>query len=257
MESTGLEQPAGGPTIRYSIDELLEYRSSLSYVICPIDEFTLVAWAEGLLDKIGDYVPDELVVRKEYARRVVAMQEQTQEAANPFDTMLTEEAAEEQLQDEITAKHKLEYADLTFTDFLNLGKYGSPPSGQVSVPGSHSQKAQVTPPTIQAKPYTPPKEPGAKSGTSTIGSIQERDAHSQPTSGKGTEKSGTGREAVESNPDDGVQASSHAEEVAEPTPSGEAAEEPEESSDIVDQDAWINAMLERTKIFAGNKYKRT
>ncbi|KAG0130681.1 hypothetical protein HOY82DRAFT_504350 [Tuber indicum] len=242
MESTSLKHSTGGPTIRYSIDELLEFRSSLSYVICPIDEFTLVAWAEGLLDKIGDYVPDELVVRKEYAKKVIAMQEVEVE-------ML--------LQNEIMAKRKPEYAGLTFTDFLNLGKYGSPPSSQVgSVPGSHPQKAQVTPPSVQVKPYTPPKELGSKSGTSTIVSIQEKDVHSQPTSGKGTDKSDTGREAVEFNSDKEVQTSSHAE-VLEPTPSGEVAEEPEESSDIVDQDAWINAMLERTKIFAGNKYKRT
>ena len=54
MEPTNLKQSACCPTIRYSINELLEYRSSLSYVICPIDRFTLVAWAEGLLDKVID-----------------------------------------------------------------------------------------------------------------------------------------------------------------------------------------------------------
>ena len=52
MEPTNLKQSACRPTIRYSINELLEYRTSLRYVICSIDEFTLVAWAEGLLDKV-------------------------------------------------------------------------------------------------------------------------------------------------------------------------------------------------------------
>jgi len=52
MEPTNLKQSSRRPTIRYSITELLEYRSSLNYVICPIDGFTLVAWAEGLLDKV-------------------------------------------------------------------------------------------------------------------------------------------------------------------------------------------------------------
>ncbi|PUU78603.1 hypothetical protein B9Z19DRAFT_1101263 [Tuber borchii] len=209
MEPTNLEQSVCRPTIRYSINELLEHRSSLRYVICPIDEFTLVAWAEGLLDKIGEYIPEELAFRKQYAKEVADLEE-------------------------TTAKHKFEYVGLTFADFLNLGKYGTPPKSQVG--SSHSQKAQEI-------------------GTSTIDPIEEKNTHSQSTSSKETEKSDTGREIVEFNPDGGVQASSHAE-VAEPTPL-QAVEEPEESGDIVDQDAWINAMLQRTKLFEGNKYKKT
>ncbi|PWW79739.1 hypothetical protein C7212DRAFT_156860 [Tuber magnatum] len=238
MESTTLKQSSYAPTIRYSIDELLEYRSSLSYVICPIDEFSLVAWAEGLLDKVGDYVPQELAIRKEYAKKVAAMQGKQSQPAIP-----------------IAAKRKLEYAGLTFGDFLNLGKYGSPKSSQVeSTSDSRSQETRVTLPFVQVEFHVPPKEPGPKDGTSTIGPIQEKDAHSQSTSGKGIKKSSTAGEIVEVSSDGGVQASPRAE-VLKPTPSGEAVEEPEESGDIVDQDAWINAMLERTKIFAGNKYK--
>lgn len=133
-------------------------------------------------------------------------------------------------------KPKLEYVGLTFADFLNLGKYGTPPKSQVR--SSHSQEAQVAPPLVQENPYIPPKEPKPKSGTSTISPIEEKSTHGQSTSSKETEKSDTGRDIVEFNPDGGVQASSHAE-VAEPTPL-EVVEEPEESGDIVDQDAWIN-----------------
>lgn len=103
----------------------------------------------------------------------------------------------------------------------------------------------MTPPLAQENPYTPPKEPKPKSGTSTISPIEEKNTHSQSTSSKEAEKSDTGREIVEFNPDGGVQASSHAE-VVEPTPSVEAVEEPEESGDIVDQDAWINVGISLT-----------
>lgn len=103
----------------------------------------------------------------------------------------------------------------------------------------------MTPPLAQENPYTPPKEPKPKSGTSTISPIEEKNTHSQSTSSKEAEKSDTGREIVEFNPDGGVQASSHAE-VVEPTPSVEAVEEPEESGDIADQDAWINVGISLT-----------
>jgi len=138
------------------------------------------------------------------------------------------------------AKRKLEYTGLTFADFLNLGKYGTPPRSQAgSMPGSHSQEAQVTPPLAQVNTCIPPKGPGSKSGTFTINPIQEKNTLDQPTSRKGTEISDTGREIVEFTPDEGAHASSHAEAV-EPAPSIDAVEEPEESGDVVDQDAWIN-----------------
>ncbi|CUS13591.1 unnamed protein product [Tuber aestivum] len=275
MEPTRLKQSSSAPTIRYSIEELLEYRNSLSHVICPIDGFTLVAWAEGLLDKIGDYVPQELAARKQYAKKVTAVQvspsfqrlvqsqkenrRQTVQAANPFNIMSTEEAEPEGLSKDaigIAEKRRIEYAGLTFADFLNLGKYGSPTSSQEeSVSGSHSEKRQVTPPFVQVKSYILPKETGPKGGASAIGPIQ-KDTHSRPTPGMGTGKPSTTRESVEDSLDGEIQASSH-DEVPKATPFGEAVEEPKESGDIVDQDAWINEMLERTKIFAGNKYKRT
>ncbi|RPB01924.1 hypothetical protein L873DRAFT_1802756 [Choiromyces venosus 120613-1] len=239
--STSLEQLACGPNIRYSIDELHEYRSSLSYVVCPVDEFTPVAWAEGLLNRLGEYVPEELAVRKEYAQKLIDIQDE----------------AERLLKEEMMAKRRLQYpAGLSFADFLNLGKYGSPMSSQAgSVSGSNSQQAKVTPPFV--KPYVLPTEPESKNETSTIGTIQEKDIHSQSTSDKKAKESSPSGEIVDLiDLSEGVQVSSHAK-VVEPTRFVEAMEEAEESGNIVDQDAWINEMLERTKIFSGNKYKRT
>jgi len=146
------------------------------------------------------------------------------------------------------AKHKLKYVGLTFADFLTLGKYRAPPKSQVgSASGFHSQEAQVTPPLAQGNSYAPPEGPGSKSGTSTINPIPEENTLNQPTPRQGSEKSGTGRETVEFDPDGGARASSHAEAV-EPAPSVEAVEEPEESGDIVDQDAWINVGIYLTII---------
>ena len=137
------------------------------------------------------------------------------------------------------AQRKLEYTGLTFADFLNLGKYGTPPRSQAGSLSGSPQEAKVTPPLAQVNPCIHPEGLGSKSGTFTINPIQEKNTPDQPTSRDEAEISDIGGETVEFTSDGGAQDSSHAEAV-EPAPSVEAVEEPEESGDVVDQDAWIN-----------------